>query len=137
MIAAQVADFMKIPVGHVEAGLRTYDKYSPWPEELCRQIIAKHSSINFCPTTINLTNLRNEKIKNNFLTGNTIIDAVQIIQKEIFKKKFQEKFNQKFEKNFYLIKIKFILHCIGEKTLENQRKKFLIQLTSWVIKILL
>ena len=63
MIAAQVADFMKIPVGHVEAGLRTYDKYSPWPEELCRQIIAKHSSINFCPTRINLTNLRNEKIK--------------------------------------------------------------------------
>ncbi len=66
MIAAQVADFMKIPVGHIEAGLRTHDKHSPWPEELCRQIIAKHSSINFCPTTINVRNLEKEKIKNNF-----------------------------------------------------------------------
>ena len=111
MIAAQVADFMKIPVGHIEAGLRTYDKYSPWPEELCRQIISKHSSINFCPTKLNLKNLRNEKIKNNFLTGNTIIDAVQIIQKEIFRKKFQEKFHQKFKKFLsYKNKIYFTLH---------------------------
>ena len=68
----------KIPVFHVEAGLRTYDRHAPFPEEINRQIIARIASIHFAPTKTNLSNLLNEGInkKSIYVTGNTGIDTL-------------------------------------------------------------
>ena len=76
--AALAAFYQKIPVGHVEAGLRTYDKYSPFPEEMNRNLTGKIADLHFAPTKNNLFNLNKEGIKENILvTGNTVIDALQ------------------------------------------------------------
>lgn len=70
--------YEKIPVGHVEAGLRTYNMYSPFPEELNRTLIARLASLHFAPTQQNVTNLNKENIDINiFQTGNTAIDALK------------------------------------------------------------
>jgi len=75
---ALAAFYHKIPVGHVEAGLRTYDKWSPFPEEMNRKMVGAIADLHFCPTTANRDNLARENIKNGvFLTGNTVIDALQ------------------------------------------------------------
>ena len=75
--AALAAFYQKIPVGHVEAGLRTNDIYSPYPEELNRNLTAKLATLHFAPTQLNVDNLAKENISANvFLTGNTVIDAV-------------------------------------------------------------
>lgn len=75
--AAALASFYeRIPVGHVEAGLRTYDRYSPYPEEINRQMIARIATFHFAPTKNNRDNLIKENIKENvYVTGNTVIDA--------------------------------------------------------------
>ncbi len=68
---------LKIPVGHVEAGLRTYDFYSPFPEEMNRSAISKLASFHFCPTDIAAKNLRQEGLTERvFMVGNTVVDAV-------------------------------------------------------------
>lgn len=86
--AALAAFYQKIPVGHVEAGLRTYDKYSPFPEEMNRKIISQIAELFFAPTENNRNNLIRENIKNNiFVTGNTVIDAFQYSVKENYKYK--------------------------------------------------
>lgn len=83
--AALSAFYHQIPVGHVEAGLRTFDKHSPFPEELNRTMVSKIADLHFCPTQSNLNNLENEAItKGLFLTGNTVIDAMKITVKEGF-----------------------------------------------------
>ena len=70
--------YHKIPVGHVEAGLRTYDKWSPYPEEINRKLVGSIADLHFCPTVTNRDNLARENItKGVFLTGNTVIDALQ------------------------------------------------------------
>lgn len=71
--------YSQIPVGHVEAGLRTWDKYSPFPEEINRQIVSSISEMNFAPTETSKNNLlsENRDEKNIFITGNTAIDAMQ------------------------------------------------------------
>ena len=75
---ALAAFYHKIPVGHVEAGLRTYDKWSPFPEEMNRKMVGSLADLHFCPTTANRDNLARENItKDVFLTGNTVIDALQ------------------------------------------------------------
>lgn len=75
--AALAAFYGQIAVGHVEAGLRTYDRYSPFPEEMNRTLVGDLAELHFCPTTANRENLRREGItKNVFLTGNTVIDAM-------------------------------------------------------------
>ena len=75
---ALAAFYQKVPVGHVEAGLRTYDKYSPFPEEMNRKMVGALADLHFCPTPANRDNLARENItKNVFLTGNTVIDALQ------------------------------------------------------------
>ncbi len=75
--AALAAFYHQIPVGHVEAGLRTYDRYSPFPEELNRTLVGDLATLHFSPTAANRENLRREGIaKNVFLTGNTVIDAM-------------------------------------------------------------
>lgn len=76
--AALASFYAKIPVGHVEAGLRTYDIYSPFPEEMNRHLTSSIASIHFAPTPANRANLVKENIsKNVFVTGNTVIDALK------------------------------------------------------------
>lgn len=76
--AALAAFYAKLPVGHVEAGLRSFDKYSPYPEEMNRKLISSLADIHFAPTEANAENLRREGVeKNVFITGNTAIDALK------------------------------------------------------------
>ena len=75
---ALAAFYHQIPVGHVEAGLRTYDKWSPFPEEMNRKMVGAIADLHFCPTPANRDNLARENITTGvFLTGNTVIDALQ------------------------------------------------------------
>lgn len=70
----------KLKVVHLEAGLRTYNKYSPYPEEMNRSLISKIADIHLCPTDIAVNNLKGEGIINNvFLVGNTVVDAFKLI----------------------------------------------------------
>jgi UDP-N-acetylglucosamine 2-epimerase (non-hydrolysing) len=75
---ALAAFYQQIPVGHVEAGLRTYNIYSPWPEEINRQITGRIASYNFAPTPLSRENLLQEHVdeKKITVTGNTVIDAL-------------------------------------------------------------
>ena len=75
---ALAAFYRQIPVGHVEAGLRTYDKYSPFPEEMNRKLVSSIADLYFCPTVNNKNNLLRENITEGlFVTGNTVIDALK------------------------------------------------------------
>ena len=72
------AFYHQVPVGHVEAGLRTYDKYSPFPEEMNRKLVSAIADLYFCPTANNRANLEREGIADGlFVTGNTVIDALR------------------------------------------------------------
>ena len=72
------AFYHRVPVGHVEAGLRTHDKYSPYPEEMNRRLVSQIAELHFCPTGQNRENLRREGIADGlFVTGNTVIDALR------------------------------------------------------------
>lgn len=78
--AALASFYQQIPVGHIEAGLRTYNMYSPWPEEINRQITSRIATYNFAPTTLSEKNLLEEKAPGQiFVTGNTVIDALLMI----------------------------------------------------------
>lgn len=83
-IAALASFYQQIPVGHVEAGLRTYQKYDPWPEEINRQLTGRIATYHFAPTLLNRDNLINEGVKpeNIYVTGNTVIDALHWVLKE-------------------------------------------------------
>ena len=82
MAGAYVAFLNKIKVAHIEAGLRTNNILSPFPEEVNRSIISKIASFHFAPTILNKKNLLNENIKinNNYVVGNTVIDAVLFVK---------------------------------------------------------
>ena len=78
--AALAAFYQQIPVGHVEAGLRTHNIYSPWPEEMNRQITGRIASYNFSPTPLSESNLKEEKAQGEIhVTGNTVIDALHMV----------------------------------------------------------
>lgn len=78
--AALAAFYQQIPVGHVEAGLRTRDIYSPWPEEMNRQITGRIATYNFAPTPLSKKNLEEEKAQGGiYVTGNTVIDALHMV----------------------------------------------------------
>lgn len=83
--AALAAFYQQISVGHVEAGLRTYNVLSPWPEEMNRQITGRIASLHFAPTALSRENLLKENIatKNITVTGNTVIDALQWVVAQI------------------------------------------------------
>ena len=85
--AALAAFYAQIPVGHVEAGLRTYDIYSPWPEEMNRQITGRIATLHFSPTSRSHDNLTSEGVKENQIavTGNTVIDALMTVVEKINK----------------------------------------------------
>lgn len=77
---ALAAFYAQIPVGHVEAGLRTHNIYSPWPEEMNRQITGRIATYNFSPTPLSEKNLQEEKAHGEiFVTGNTVIDALHMV----------------------------------------------------------
>ena len=78
--AALAAFYQQIPVGHVEAGLRTHNIYSPWPEEMNRQITGRIATYNFSPTPLSERNLKEENAHGRiFVTGNTVIDALHMV----------------------------------------------------------
>lgn len=83
--AALAAFYQQIPVGHVEAGLRTYNIYSPWPEEMNRQITGRIATYHFAPTPLSKQNLLAENVneKQITVTGNTVIDALYIVVNKI------------------------------------------------------
>lgn len=83
--AALAAFYQQIPVGHVEAGLRTYNIYSPWPEEMNRQITSRIATYNFAPTPLSKANLLKENVceKSIAVTGNTVIDALHQVVNRI------------------------------------------------------
>ena len=82
--AALAAFYAQIPVGHVEAGLRTHNIYNPWPEEMNRQITGRIATYNFSPTPLSESNLKNEAALGQiFVTGNTVIDALQIVVEKL------------------------------------------------------
>lgn len=76
---ALAAFYCQTMIGHVEAGLRTYDKYSPWPEEMNRRLTGQMTDLHFSPTISNKNNLLKENIDENkiYITGNTVIDALK------------------------------------------------------------
>ena len=75
---ALAAFYHQVKVGHVEAGLRTWDKYSPFPEEMNRKLVGDIADLHFCPTKSNVANLAREDITDGvFITGNTVIDALK------------------------------------------------------------
>lgn len=83
--AALASFYQQIPVGHVEAGLRTHNIYSPWPEEMNRQITGRIATVNFAPTALSRSNLLAENAKDESIvvTGNTVIDALHIVVDKI------------------------------------------------------
>lgn len=84
--AAAIATFyQQIPVAHIEAGLRTYNIYSPWPEEINRQLTSRIATYNFAPTPLSRSNLLKENIREESIavTGNTVIDALYMIVNKI------------------------------------------------------
>lgn len=82
--AALAAFYQQIPVGHVEAGLRTHNIYSPWPEEMNRQITGRIATYNFSPTPLSRKNLEEEKAQGQIsVTGNTVIDALHMVVEKL------------------------------------------------------
>jgi len=96
MVGSLVAYYNKIKVAHVEAGLRTYNKYSPFPEELNRQIIGRIADINFAPTKKAMKVLENEGISNCYLVGNTVIDSLMLCLEKMNKN--IQLYEQKYER---------------------------------------
>ena len=90
--AALSAFYHQIPMGHIEAGLRTYNKYSPYPEEMNRQMVSSLADLNFAPTEVAKENLlkENRKEETIFVTGNTVIDALQTTVSKTYKNEILE-----------------------------------------------
>jgi UDP-N-acetylglucosamine 2-epimerase (non-hydrolysing) len=89
MAAALAAFYHQVPVGHVEAGLRSFDKYSPFPEEMNRSVTGRIATLHFAPTGANRENLYRENIRDGiYVTGNTVIDALLTLVREDYA--FQE-----------------------------------------------
>ena len=102
--AALAAFYQQIPVGHVEAGLRTYNIYSPWPEEMNRQITGRITTHHFAPTPLAKQNLLNENVAENqiIVTGNTVIDALYMVVDKIKKDKcLQQELKEMLKKAGY------------------------------------
>ncbi len=116
--AALAAFYQQVPVGHVEAGLRTHNIYSPWPEEMNRQITGRITTYNFAPTTLSKQNLLLEGVKEEAITvtGNTVIDALYMVVDKI-------KNDKKLD-----IELETVLKTAGYdiKRLQNGKKMVLI-----------
>ena len=115
---ALAAFYQQIPVGHVEAGLRTHNIYSPWPEEMNRQITGRISTLDFAPTPLSRQNLLNEGVGEGhiYVTGNTVIDALHIVVNKI-------KDDNKLSKS---ITVSLLEQGYDVKRLDSSRKLVLI-----------
>lgn len=121
--AAYVGFNFKISICHLEAGLRTNNFYSPFPEEMYRRLISKLSTFHFCPTSNSTNNLKKEGIfKNIFTTGNSIVDAIKLINPIINKQKQKLSLYFKKKYNIDVIKEKYILFTCHRR--DNYGKKF-------------
>jgi UDP-N-acetylglucosamine 2-epimerase (non-hydrolysing) len=91
MAAAMAAFYRQIPVGHVEAGLRTHNLYSPWPEEMNRQVTGRIAEYDFAPTPLSRQNLLDEGVSEEKITvtGNTVIDALHWVVENVMKKGYK------------------------------------------------
>lgn len=100
MVAALAAFYQQIPVGHVEAGLRTHNIYSPWPEEINRQLTGRVATYHFAPTPLSKRNLLAEGVAEEqiFVTGNSVIDALYWVVDKI---KHSNKLQEELEKVLY------------------------------------
>lgn len=125
-LAGSLAGFYKkIKVAHIEAGLRTYNSESPFPEEINRQLIGRISNLNFCPTNATFNNLNEEKLNLNaksYVVGNTVIDSVKYAIKKI--KKYDSITTKKVEKSLEEGK-KGIITCTIHRR-ENHERIFKI-----------
>lgn len=102
--AALAAFYQQIPVGHVEAGLRTHNIYSPWPEEMNRQITGRIATYDFAPTPLSRDNLLREDVKEEKITvtGNTVIDALYMVVDKIKNnEKLDSQLNEELKKAGY------------------------------------
>lgn len=101
MAAALAAFYQQIPVGHVEAGLRTNNIYSPWPEEMNRQITGRIATYDFAPTLLSRQNLLHEGVDEEKITvtGNTVIDALHLVTRRI---KEDAKLNIQLQERLFL-----------------------------------
>ena len=129
------AFYSKVKIGHVEAGLRTYNKYSPFPEEVNRRLIANLADLHFAPTQENKENLIKENIpeKNIFVTGNTIIDTMHLTIKKdyIFKNEIIKNIDFSNDKKYILLtahrrenqegQIKNICKAVNKLVKENSK----------------
>ncbi len=127
-VTALACFYMQIPVGHVEAGLRTYNIFSPFPEEFNRQAVSIISAYNFTPTELSKNNLLKEgkKLESIYVTGNTAIDALKTTIRE----------NYHHEELDWADGYKLIM-ITGEKILENLCTKCLEQLGVLLTNILM
>ena len=93
MAAAMAAFYRQIPVGHVEAGLRTHNLYSPWPEEMNRQVTGRIAEFDFAPTPLSRQNLLNEGVPEERITvtGNTVIDALHWVVENVLAQSYVPK----------------------------------------------
>ena len=118
MAASLAAFYAQIPVCHVEAGLRTHNIYSPWPEEMNRQVTGRIATYHFSPTLLSRQNLLNEGVKGDFIivTGNTVIDSIYMVVDRIRHDKLLE------------VQLRNVLSTSGYdvKRLSNDKKLVLI-----------
>ena len=124
--AALAAFYQQIPVGHVEAGLRTHNIYSPWPEEMNRQITGRIANYNFAPTPLSRQNLLEEKVNEQsiIVTGNTVIDALYWVVDKI---KCDE--NLSAELKNVLATAGYDVNRLNENDNDNENKRRLVLIT--------
>lgn len=103
-VSALASFYLKIPIAHIEAGLRTSDKYSPFPEEINRRITDMLTNLHFAPTEEAKNNLIKEGISKSsiFVTGNTVVDAINLIAKRLKEPKTEKKLNSFFSSQYNL-----------------------------------
>lgn len=121
------AFYQKIEVGHVEAGLRTNNIYSPWPEEMNRQLISRIAKYHFVPTNLSKANLLKENISEKmiFVTGNTVIDALMMVKERIRKEKdFAERVIRNIQSSGYFLQNRRFILVTGHRR-ENFGEGFL------------
>ena len=124
--AALAAFYQQIPVGHVEAGLRTHNIYSPWPEEMNRQITGRIATYNFSPTPLSRQNLLEEKVSEASITvtGNTVIDALYWVVDKI---KRDEALSEELKK--VLADAGYNVNRLNENEDEDENKRRLVLIT--------
>ena len=117
--SALAAFYQQIPVGHVEAGLRTHNMYSPWPEEMNRLITGRIATYHFSPTQLSCQNLLDEGVKQKsiLVTGNTVIDALYLVVDKIKKemKRYKKVLTEELKTAGYEIRDRRLVLITGHR----------------------